>query len=70
MKKDGVSIVWLKQNKKLFFFQKFQLTNVKDSTNVLFVVIKFGYKVEDHQLKVFIDKKSDQNVSFCKKIVD
>ena len=52
-----------------FFFQKFQLTNVKDSTNVLFVVIKYGCKVEDLQLKVCIEKIFDQKINFTKKIV-
>jgi len=57
---DGANIVWQKQNKKLFLYQKSLLTSVEDSTNVLFVEMKFGYRVEDHQQKVFIEKNSDQ----------
>jgi len=33
------------------------------------VEIKLGYKVEDHQQKVFIEKKSDQK-NLSKKIVE
>jgi len=63
---DGASIVWQKQNKKLFLYQKSLLTSVEDSTNVLFVEMKLGYKVEDHQQKVFIEKNSKQK-NFQKK---
>jgi len=63
---DGANIVWQKQNKKLFLYQKSLLTSVEDSTNVLFVEMKFGYRVEDHQQKVFIEKNSDQK-KFSKK---
>ena len=44
-----------KTNKFSFFFQKWQHTSVKDSTNALFVEKKVGCKEEDHQLKVFIE---------------
>jgi len=57
---DGASIVWQKQNKKLFFYQKSLLTSVEDSTNALFVEMKLGYRVEDHRQKVFIKKNFDQ----------
>ncbi len=67
---DGVGFVWQKQNKKLFFFQKLQLTGVKDNTNVLFVEPKFGYNQEDHQLKVFIDNFWIKNKQFSKNFVD
>ena len=70
MNLDGVSFVWEKQNKKLFLFQKLQLTNVEDTTNVQFVDKKVGCKGEDHLLKVFIENFSDQNFYFEKKIVD
>jgi len=63
---DGASIVWLKQNKKLFLCQKFLLTSVEDSTNALFVEMKLGYRVEDRQQKVFIEKNFDQK-NFSKK---
>ena len=66
MNKDGANIVWQKQNKKLFLYQKSLLTSVEDSTNALFVEMKFGYRVEDHQQKVFIEKNSDQK-NFSKK---
>jgi len=46
---------------KLFLFQKWQPTSVKDNTNVQFVEAKFGYKVEGHQLKVFIENFSIKN---------
>ncbi len=57
MNTDGAGIVWQKQNKKLFFYQKSLLTSVEDCTNALIVEMKRGYKVEDHQQKVFIEKK-------------
>jgi len=66
---DGAGIVWQKQNKKLFFCQKSLLTSVEDSTNALFVEMKLGYRVEDHQQKVFIEKNSDQK-NFSRKIVE
>ena len=52
---DGVNIAWQKQNKFLFFFQKWQHTSVEDSINAPFVGKKVGCKEEDHQLKVFIE---------------
>jgi hypothetical protein len=61
---DGANFAWQKQNKKLFFFQKYRLTSVEDNTNAPFVVVKYGYKVEDHQLKVCIDSIFDQNFKF------
>jgi hypothetical protein len=64
---DGANFVWQKQNKKLFLFRKWQLTSVKDSTNVLFAVQKFGYKVEDLQLKVFIENFSIKNLQLVEK---
>jgi len=57
---DGASIVWQKQNKKLFLCQKSLLTSVEDNTNALFVEMKLGYKVEGHQQKVSIEKNPDQ----------
>ncbi len=54
MNTDGADFAWKKQNKKSFFNQKLQLTSVKNNTNVLFVEVKSGCKVEDPQLKVFI----------------
>jgi len=54
---DGASIVWQKQNKKLSFCQKSPLTSVEESTNALFVELKLGYRVEDHQQKVFIENE-------------
>jgi len=51
----GASIVWQKQNKQLFLCQKSPLTSVEDGTNALFVEMKLGYRVEDHQQKVFIE---------------
>ncbi len=69
MNTDGAGIVWQKQNKKLFFYQKSLLTSVEDCTNALIVEMKRGYKVEDHQQKVFIEKNSDQK-NFSKKIVE
>ena len=52
---DGVSIVSLKQNKKSFINQKFLLTSEEDNTNVQFVVIHLGYRVDALQLRVFIN---------------
>jgi len=52
---DGANIAWQKQNRSLFFFQKWQHTSVEDNTNALFVEKKVGCKEEDHQLKVFIE---------------
>jgi len=52
---DGASIVWQKQNKKLFLCQKSPLTSVEGSTSALFVEKKLGYRVEDLQQKVFIE---------------
>jgi len=46
--------------------QKSLLTSVEDNTNALFVEMKLGYRVEDHQQKVFIEKNSDQK-NFSKK---
>ncbi len=66
MNTDGASIVWQKQNKKLFLCQKSLLTSVEDNTNALFVEMKLGYRVEDHQQKVFIEKNFDQK-NFSKK---
>ena len=66
MNTDGASIVWQKQNKKLFLCQKSLLTSVEDNTNALFVELKLGYWVEDHQQKVFIKKNFDQK-NFSKK---
>jgi len=54
LKIDGASIVWLKQSKRLFFFQKFLLTNEEDNTNAPYVDTKPGYKVEDPLLRVSI----------------
>ena len=54
MNTDGANFVWQKQNKKSLFNQKLQLTSVKNNSNVRFVEVKSGCKVEDHQLKVFI----------------
>jgi len=59
----GAIIVLQKQNKLLFFYQKWQLTSVEDSTNVRSVVKKVGCKAEDHQLKVCIKKKIDRKKS-------
>ena len=70
MNLNGASFVWEKQNKKFFLFQKLQLTNVEDNTNVQFVDTRVGCKEEDHLLKVFIENFSDQNFYFEKKIVD
>ncbi len=64
---DGAGFVWQKQNKKSFFSQKLQLTSVKNNTNVRFVEVKYGCKVEDHQLKVFIKKNFDQKLIIMKK---
>ncbi len=64
---DGADFAWQKQNKKLFFFLKYQLTSVEDNTNALFVGIKHGYKAEDHPLKVFIDAFSIKILNFEKK---
>ncbi len=61
---DGANSAWQKQNKKLFFFPKYQLTSVEDNTNALFVELKHGCKVEDHQLKVCIDSIFDPNFKF------
>ena len=65
---DGADFAWQKQNKKLFFFLKYQLTSVEDNTNALFVEVKYGCKVEDHQLKVCIDVFSIKISNFEKKI--
>jgi len=66
---DGASIVWQKQNKKLFLCQKSLLTSVEGSTNVLFVEMKLGYKVEDHQQRVFTEKNPIKKI-FQKKFVN
>lgn len=50
---DGVRFVLPKPNKRSFFNQQFQLTNVEDNTNVQFVEKQHGYKVDVHQLKVY-----------------
>jgi len=50
----------------LFFFQKILLTNVEDNTNVQFVEVNIGFRVEGHQLKVFIDNIIDQIFNFSK----
>jgi len=55
LKTDGATIVWQKLSKRSFFYQKFPLTNVEDSTNVQFVVINPGCREEDPLLKVFIE---------------
>ena len=47
-------------------YQKSLLTNAEDSTSVLFVELNLGYKGEDHQQKVFIEKNSEQK-KFLKK---
>ncbi len=62
MNTDGAGIVWQKQNKKLFFCQKSLLTSEEDSTSVLFVELNLGYKGEDHQQKVFIEKISIKKI--------
>ncbi len=62
MNTDGAGIVWQKQNKKLFFYQKSLLTSVEDCTNALIVEMKLGYRVEDHQQKVFIEKISIKKI--------
>jgi hypothetical protein len=46
-----------------------QHTNVGDNTNAQFAIIRVGYKEEDRQLKVFIEKNCDQKNIFDKKIV-
>ena len=50
---DGVSFVLPKPNKRSFFNQKSQVTNVEGNTNVQFVDKQHGYKVDAHQLKVY-----------------
>ncbi len=67
MNTDGADFAWQKQNKKSFFSQKLQLTSVKNNTNVRFVEVKYGCKVGDHQLKVFIKKNFDQKLIIMKK---
>jgi hypothetical protein len=53
LRTGGVNFVSQKQNRKLFFNQKFQHTSVEDNTNALFVEKLRGCKVDGHQLKVF-----------------
>ena len=54
----GANTVLQRQNKLLFSFQKWRLTSVEDSTNARSAAKQVGYKAEDHQLKVCIEKKS------------
>ena len=65
---DGAIIVLQKQNRLLFFFQKWQHTSVEGSINALSVGKKVGYKEEDHQLKVCIEKISIEKKGKIKKI--
>ena len=55
LKIDGARIVWKKQNKKLYFYQKFPHTNAGGNTNVRYVERHLGYKADDHLQKVFTE---------------
>lgn len=70
MKIVGAKNAWQKQNKKLFSCQKFQLTNEDDNTNAQYAEKNVGYKLEDHQLKQFIDQNCDQKLDRRQNNVD
>jgi len=53
LKIGGASFAWLEQNRKSYFFQKFQHTSEEGSTSVLFAAIQAGYREDVPLLKVF-----------------